>query len=152
MEDGGKKMKVTEKIDKYLKEDYDYVNFYKTLNDAEVQDEGLAKGQTEIWYMHPDSFRKLSMGPKFLEKQGEMPTVRDIIDTHILLGHIKETNLDKIYKIMQGEFWSPRGEARSLLRKMGLQHTSMSVGDIIKSKGKYYMVDNSGFYPLKKEE
>jgi len=137
-------------IDKYLVENFDKeIDDYKTLNDAaQNYGDGYKKGQTEIWYMTSNSFRNLSAGSRFLEKHGGLPTVKDLKNTHILLGDIKETDLDKIFNMMQGEEYSPNGEARSLIRNKRLQHTSMSVGDVIKSKGKYYMVDNNGFYPL----
>ena len=55
--------------------------------------------------------------------------------------------LDQIYNLMQGEVWSPNGEGRELIQSLGLNHTSMSMGDIIYSgKDKeFWMVMPSGF-------
>jgi len=55
--------------------------------------------------------------------------------------------LDQIYRAMQGEVWSPNGEARGLIRALGLQHTSMSVGDVIYNvtTGQMFEVAMSGF-------
>lgn len=50
---------------------------------------------------------------------------------------------------MQGEIWSPNGEARALIQQKGLQHTSMSVDDIIvDEEGHVYIVDAIGFREL----
>lgn len=42
-----------------------------------------------------------------------------------------DVKLDDIYMLMQGEVWSPEGEAREFIQALGLKHTSMSIGDII---------------------
>lgn len=135
--------------------DFDNVELpqnYKNLHDAEPIDPGLGKGRTEIWYTTSEAFRDFNMGSRWLKKKNMMPTKALFstaeVETHNLLGSIKETNLDRIYHLMQGEIWSPHGEARNLIRKMGLKHTSMSVGDVIGLKGVYYMVDNVGFVKL----
>ena len=49
---------------------------------------------------------------------------------------------------MQGENWSPNGEARNLIGSLGLSHTSMSVGDIIEIDGNLFFVDRHGFKKL----
>lgn len=120
---------------------------YDTLNDAalNVGQPGLAKGSTEVWYMKPSFFRDGKMGMKWLVKQGLVPDPRKLDKTHVLLGEIKEGSPDKVYHLMQGETWSPRGEARGLIRRKGLQHTSMSVGDVVVKGGKAMMVDRYGF-------
>lgn len=138
------------------------VGKYHSLNDAAAGagKPGLAKGSTEIWYGHPDHTRELSGGPDWLSKHGGessrspagkvpmMPTEKTLKKTHRLLGKIKETNPDRIFELMQGENWSPHGEARTLIKAKGLGHTSMSVGDIIKVGAKLLMVDRFGFYKL----
>lgn len=128
------------------------VQQFESLNDATFVVENSAsftKGSTEIWYMKPDFFRDGTMGYEWLEKQGRLPDVNDLKDTHNLLGVIRETNLETIFEIMQGEYWSPRGQARSLIQKKGLHHTSMSVGDIIVVHGEVFMVDSTGFRRVK---
>lgn len=40
-------------------------------------------------------------------------------------------DIDHVFHNMQGEVWSPNGEARELIRSLGLWHTSMSVGDVV---------------------
>lgn len=128
---------------------------YKTLNDAAKLEDGLGKGSTEIWYMKPEYFRDFNMGWKFLirhhgETTGKLKFSEIPQKSHILLGKIKEKNPGNIFRMMQGEIWSPYGEANNLIRKKGLHHTSMSVGDIIKVGNKILMVDMSGFKDISK--
>ena len=50
------------------------------------------------------------------------------------------------FRKMQGEIWSPNGEAKGLILACGTDHTSMSVGDmIIDPSGECYMVMMCGF-------
>ena len=122
---------------------------YKTLNDAALVtgNEGYEPGRTEIWYKRPRAHRDLSFGWGFAEKHTPeaLPDVKDLKKTHILVGRIDEVRLGKVYEMMQGEMWSPEGEARALISRLGLQHTSMSVGDIIRVGSATFFVDNSGF-------
>lgn len=68
-------------------------------------------------------------------------------------GHFKPVrilvaeDLEEVYYAMQGEVWSPNGEARPLIEGLGLRHTSMSVGDVIHeiNTGKFYEVAMAGF-------
>jgi hypothetical protein len=54
---------------------------------------------------------------------------------------------EAVFELMQGEKWSPLGEAKNLIQQKGLTHTSMSVGDIIEIKGKFYIACMAGFEP-----
>jgi hypothetical protein len=53
------------------------------------------------------------------------------LKTHTFLRFLEAKDLDNVFYKMQGEVWSPNGEARDLIRSCGLRHTSMSVGDLI---------------------
>jgi hypothetical protein len=53
--------------------------------------------------------------------------------------------------MMQGENWSPRGEARNFIGQTNAGHTSMSVGDIMKVGSTYLMVDRFGFHDISKQ-
>jgi hypothetical protein len=88
------------------------------------------------------------MGYRFLEKQKHLPDPENLDDTHVLLGVISENDPEKIFHMMQGEQWSPHGEARALIQAKGLKHTSMSVGDVVVVNGKALIVDNTGFKEL----
>jgi hypothetical protein len=123
---------------------------YKTLNDAASIDGMYAAGRTEIWYMRDDTARVYGMGLDFIRKHnsGAVPTKATYKTTHKLLGKVKETHPERVFGMMQGERWSPDGEARTMLGKLGIHHTSMSVGDIIKTGTRVLFVDRNGFTPL----
>lgn len=108
---------------------------YKSLNDAPYLK--LKQGPTEIWYMRPEHFREGIMGAE--------PDPNDLEKTHVLLGTIQSDVPEDIFFLMQGENWSPRGEANQLILDKGLKHTSMSVGDVIVIDNEVSMVDFSGF-------
>lgn len=68
--------------------------------------------------------------------------------THALMGTVPFSNPEEIYHNMQGDNWSPLGEARQLVRR-NQTHTSMSIGDIVKTPdGKYKIVSGIGFLDL----
>lgn len=125
---------------------------YRSLNDAKrvTGDAGFGRGKTEVWYLRPESTREFSMGYDWLREQGiAVPSASSIEDTHIQLGKLSEASPDRIFSMMQAESWSPRGEARDLIRDLGLGHTSMMVGDVIKlPSGELLMVDRVGFRSL----
>jgi hypothetical protein len=73
--------------------------------------------------------------------------------THVQVTVIDGDSLENVFFKMQGEVWSPRGEARGLIEALGLRHTSMMVGDVIKDpEGVYYQVDHFGFREIGKSE
>jgi len=121
---------------------------YTTLNDASTLHNELANGTTEIWYSKSKHFRDMTGGTRFLEKHRMLPTADTLSTTHSKIGSINTVDLNKIYSLMQGENWSPNGEARNIVKESGAGHTSMSVGDIIKMNGIMHMVDNHGFVVL----
>lgn len=115
---------------------------YKSLNDV------YPAGQTEVWYWKENFGRDAMMGANWLQKHGKMPTLASIGQDYKLIGKIKETNPEKVFMMMQGDMWSPAGQARSMIKASGTGHTSMSVGDIIKIGSKMLMVDRFGFHEL----
>jgi hypothetical protein len=62
-------------------------------------------------------------------------TVAALQSNHVHLCEIEAASLDDAFWRMQGENWSPHGEARELLQSLGLGHTSMSVGDVLCDEG-----------------
>lgn len=68
--------------------------------------------------------------------------------THVLVQEIEADNIEDAYWKMQGENWSPNGEARPLITRLGLHHTSMSVGDVIEYQNQFWQVDYSGWNPV----
>lgn len=110
---------------------------YKSLNDAQSLHPGLAPGPTEVWY-----------AKEFGRVRAQDVDPKDLSKTHALVGKIQETDLDTVYGLMQGNMWSPRGEARTLINSLGLHHTSMSVGDVIVKNGVAHFVNPAGFKEL----
>ena len=126
---------------------------YKTINDAAEATGNLnyGKGQTHIWYWKKDKARDMLMGYDWLLKTTGVPSPKHLGDTHVLIGSIRARDLNEIYKIMQGENWSPNGEARGLIQARGTGHTSMSVGDIIQIGNHTWLVDLTGFQKIASE-
>jgi hypothetical protein len=54
--------------------------------------------------------------------------------SHACLGEIEAASLDDAFWQMQGEIWSPHGEAREVIQFLGLGHTSMSVADVLEDE------------------
>jgi len=103
----------------------------------------------KIWYMRPEFFSEGIMGSEWLKANDLMPDMTHLHRTHIELKDIDADHLDDIFGFMQGEVWSPNGEARDLIASKGLAHTSMSVGDIVVSRaGETFMKDTAGWYRL----
>lgn len=114
---------------------------YKTLNDAaEVHPSltALKLGSTEIWYQRVNLIHFDSNEVK----------LRELPRTHVKLGEIASTDLEEIFRCLQGEIWSPNGEAMLVLGKSGagMVHTSMSVGDVVvRPDGSTFVVSGVGF-------
>lgn len=106
----------------------------------------------QVWYMKPEWFRSGICGDE--------PNAWDIPKTHI---HLKDVEIaagknygdecEAIWLMMQGENWSPNGEARPLIEKKGLRHTSMSVGDALVEvdSGNVFLVSSVGFKCIRQE-
>ena len=114
--------------------------------------EVFESGNTKIWYVKPEYIQDFMMGSEWVEKKNLTPTIDTINTTHVLLGSIDNFDLENIYNQLQGENWSPKGQARELIKDLGLCHTSMSMGDIIEIDFILYMVDSIGFTTLNEEE
>jgi hypothetical protein len=81
------------------------------------------------------------------------PMLDTLYMTHTLLCQIRAYGLDDVYTQMQGEAWSPNGEARPLLESLNLFHTSMSVGDVVlDSQGRYFACAEYGWDELNWEK
>jgi hypothetical protein len=62
-------------------------------------------------------------------------TVASLQVSHVHLCDVVADSLDDAWRQMQAEYWSPNGEARPRIERLGLSHTSMSVGDVIRDEG-----------------
>ena len=96
----------------------------------------------QVWYMKPDFFRDGICGAT--------PDAGNLAATHVHLKDVEtDRGLDGVYHTMQGEIWSPNGEARDLIRSKGLEHTSMSVGDVaVDDVGNAHVVATLGFQSI----
>ena len=68
--------------------------------------------------------------------------------THALvLPAVEAKHIDHVFQMMQGEFWSPNGQAHELIENLDLKHTSMSVGDVVLDleTGIFHQADMAGW-------
>lgn len=99
------------------------------------------------WYVKDNLFRKFIMGTM-------LPRLDDLRVTHTRVRQCSyQTHIEAQTRIMldnQGEMWSPDGQAQELLKKLGLSHTSMSVGDVFvrENDGHVWAVRFVGFSHL----
>lgn len=121
---------------------------YTNLNQAQHLMPALAEGTTKIWYFTTTSNREI-FGMMFGYEQEKISARSSILDdiksTHVMLGSIACIDLDEIFVALQGESYSPNGEAYSLIKSKKLGHTSMSIGDIIEIDGVFHVVGIMGF-------
>lgn len=104
-----------------------------------------------VWYFKPEIVREALMGPDFLRKVGKMPTMATLPTTHAPVAVVQAADLDEVFYKMQGENWSPDGEAIPLIEALGLSHTTMCVGDVVVVDGGGYMVAGMGWQTLASE-
>ncbi len=96
----------------------------------------------QVWYALPWFCRN-----SFLGKE---PDADFLEGTHAHLKDVEAPGLEPLWVAMQGENWSPNGEARELIAAKGLNHTSMSVGDVaVDENGTIHMVASIGFKKLR---
>lgn len=117
---------------------------FSNINDSKFFPQG---DEIEVWYSRPERFADFTFGtpddfnPKNLSK------------THICLGTLADDKnsgktevIERLFRDLQGERWSMNGEASELIRELGLAHTSMSVGDVIRFKsGEVYLCKDVGW-------
>ena len=69
--------------------------------------------------------------------------------THRFVCELDVPRLENVFVRMQGEVWSPNGEARELIASLGLHHTSMSIGDVVQDNdGVHWMCAPLGWQRL----
>ena len=119
-------------------------NSYRSLNDA---GEAFSPGDTQIWFYKNEYAQNFNRGYQNLA-QNANKVPKEIEKTHILVGKIAETNLNKIYSLMQSEIWNPNGDGNDLISRLGIGHSDMTTGDMIVIDNKIIMVDTKGFVDL----
>ena len=100
---------------------------------------------TQVWYAKPEYARDAMMGYDWLAEKGLLPDPKNLEATHVLLGTVQAIRAEDVFSLMQGESWSPNGEAREMIQAKGLWHTSMSVGDLMVRLHRVHLVDRFGF-------
>lgn len=130
------------------------INAYNNLNDA-AERHGLPElgvGPTEVYYLRMGDpigaggdrcgiLAQFGLG----EGRPWHPTASQFLRLWKKVGSIACTDKERIFGLMQGEVWSPNGEARIMVRRDRLDHTSMSVGDMICIDGTYWICRATGW-------
>jgi len=84
--------------------------------------------------------------------------LKKIPETHVFLKEVEAENTEEAFQLMQAEQWSPNGEAKNLIRRKKLNHTSFSLGDILFPTGpqepedEYFICDTVGWRVLREEK
>ena len=135
---------------------------YKNLNQARVYQPMLKEGNKKvgIFYLRSTGLteKEYTLRRDFIMGMDEytIPALNKVkkekLDLYRLIGKIDLPNstecitcfLHELYRAMQGEFWSPYGEALEMVTKIGT-HTSMSIGDIIEVDNTKYIVESYVF-------
>ena len=97
----------------------------------------------QVWYMKPSFFRGIV---------GDWPDLNNLSATHVHLKDVEAESREDAFSRMQADIWSPNGEANDLIQSKGLQHTSMSIGDVLVEDDAVYLVTATGFKCLSKHE
>jgi hypothetical protein len=96
----------------------------------------------QIWYMKPSFIRGVV---------GSSPDPDHLSATHVHLKDIEANDQEDAFSRMRAENWSPNGEANDLLQSKGLQHTTMTIGDVLVDESDaVYVVTGIGFSLLPK--
>jgi len=97
-----------------------------------------------VFYLHPDYAESYRFGTAF-------PVVGNLHKSHRHVRQFEATDLEDVFMQMQGEVWSPCGEQRGKIQRLGLHHTSMSVGDVIydQEADKHFVVAPIGMKEIK---
>lgn len=72
-------------------------------------------------------------------------------ENYVFVKTVHANSPEEVFANMQGEVFSPNGEARDYIQWLGLSHTSMSVGDIMfcaDESPAHLMADMIGFKEL----
>jgi hypothetical protein len=75
----------------------------------------------QVWYMKPSFLRGIV---------GNSPDPNNLSATHVHLKDIEADDREDALYRMREDIWSPNGEALDLIQSKGLQHTSMTIGDV----------------------
>lgn len=74
---------------------------------------------------------------------GDTVSLADLPNTHVAVKDVEAPDLDAVLTMMQVEVWSPNGEARDLIERIGLSHTSMNIGDVVSGPSGMWLCTSS---------
>lgn len=106
------------------------------VNDFASIEAGLQPGPVQIAFIRAPYFFRFYSGEV-------LPELSSLATTHVIIGNILETGLDEIYRILQKEVWSPNDEACTMLRELGVAHTSIGPGDVVIIGDRYWVCTDS---------
>jgi hypothetical protein len=96
----------------------------------------------QVWFMKPAFFRGIV---------GSAPDPDNLSATHVHLKDIEADSQEDALARMHANIWSPNGEALELIQSKGLQHTSMTIGDVLVDEAEnVHQVTATGFSRLSK--
>lgn len=98
----------------------------------------------DIYYVRPEFGRDFRFGDFSAFDHNDLLKTHKFLTSRNVLTNDTEA-LEELYEGFQAENWSPNGEARGLIQMLGLEHTSMSIGDLIVLDTNMYIVDSVGF-------
>ena len=101
---------------------------YNRLSDA---GEYYRPGDTEIWYL----------------KAGRDPSntdVENLYRSHAMIGTLAESDPETVLSMMQSENWDTDNAAESMLKDLGVEHSSMRTGDIIVIDNTAHVISDKG--------
>lgn len=126
---------------------------YRTLNDAASINPIFAEGsKIKVWFVKPDLTRDLCDGVHQAIEYGLHVNINNLEATHTLLGECAgydQIQAGELVIALQGERWSPHGEACYLIESKDLSHTSFMRGDIIQIDDKFYTLEQYEMVQLK---
>ena len=98
----------------------------------------------QVWYMKPSFLRGIV---------GNSPDPNNLSATHVHLKDIEADDREDALYRMRADIWSPNGEAIDLIQSKGLEHTTMTIGDVLVDESDaVYLVTAIGFSWLPKHE
>lgn len=105
---------------------------YRRLSDA---GEYYRPGKTQVWY------RKSQTNTNKIN-------VNDLSRTHSMIGTLAETDPENIFNMMQSENWDTDNDAESMLDRLGVEHSSMTVGDVIVVDRTAHVIQDDSIEPV----
>ena len=101
------------------------------------------RGLNSIYYVRPEMSVAFRMDDALANPD-------DLLSTHKFVINTEHSDPEEVFVEMQSENWSPNGEARGLIKSLALEHTSMSVGDVVVIDNiPYQALPTFGFVNLK---